>query len=445
MKVSIFMKEGLNSRTSKPAKGSLTAIFLYLLSACATNSGSNSGINSAAVELASSGPSHNFEVVQCTPKLCGSGASIVGLNPSDEDWMALGPDDEESALSMDEFQRVSDVEGSEAEEQMDLSRSGSNFLADAFRTETTSSVINAGLAGLFLGLGNFLGQNHQSLSIPPANIQGTNEAETAKILSKIRLAMESLRLSGNEGLEAAQSLRVTEAINAIRPLAGDDGWLNRGDLPRFLPVISNVIAKATDGGSDETTQGGSIGYAENVAEYAKKHAENYRRWVRTSDGLIGSLVSTRLEKRLAKNYGQHWAELRQASVGLQHAYNKLMDRHAVISFSLAPTGKLKYYDGAKVLDGSHIDHLAVALSGKTVAELMAISPASIGAGTLGILPSSPALAADDIELPDGLPVGDIAELLKHKKGNQNNEFPASLVFAISPNGKLVIKKGGQPR
>ena len=434
--------------------GTLAGVSVIFLGACVTSPSKKASVQ----ELAAESPVKNFEVVVCSAKLCGLGTSIVSLNPISEDLLALGADDAQ-ALSLDESQAVSEISEGEAEDNFDQAAAASAVLGRLLFENNISTVVDTTLTGLFFSLSEALAPGAVGAKIPTSNIVAKDAAGKAKIMSIIAAKMEGSKLVAASLVDPKNRKRAqwSEALSAIRDLSGDDGWLNLGDLPRLLPVIANVVSNPAvhdgatlkvglkggntkgDGLVEDESADQVMGYSEAVVEWSKKNVEGSYQWVLTSDNRLGRQVSAQFVRGLELTYGKHWTDLHAESNQFQKNYRSLMVKMGSTSFNLNVRKKLKFYDTGALIEEVQINHLAKALCGKNLRELAKAvlhQEAVICAKPL----NAEATVADNIVLPDGLPVAEVEQLISDLTEKKDTQFPPGIIFSLSSSSKLVISK-----
>ena len=446
--------DGLHSKFRTSHRNCATTCFIFLSSCVTQPTSDTSGQHFFGGQI----PSPHFEVASCSPKLCGRGISVVGLNPGSDDFLFHNSGDDSSNLALDDLQNGDDVDGAEADDGLDEAAITSGVLRSLLSANNSSAVIDTGLTALFLGLSSSLKVDRGGLSIPSANISAKDGAERSKILDSITKNVNlasTLSTSHAEipGLERSQLL---STLSAMRELSGADGWLNLGDLPRLLPVIPNVVSRPDAGGSSNDNSGTSepvSGYAEAVVAFSEKNSASSLNWVLTADNILGRKVPRSFVAGLERTYGKHWSDVIAASTLLQSAFRDLMAHIGAKSFNLNARGKVKYYDTGAIVEGAHVDRLTRSLCGKTVHELAALSksdPVNASEALRAKQESSPltcvlAFAAKEslahnIVLPDGLPVADIELIFKQAPPTAIPKFLPNIVFSLSHGGQLTISK-----
>lgn len=401
-------------------------------------------------------PNPRFEAATCSLKFCGRGVSIVGLNPSRDDMLSHTDGEDSSNLVLDDLQNGDEVDGAESDDNLDEAAAINGVLRSLLFSDKSSATVDSGLTALFLGLSSYLKTDGTGLNIPNVNISAKNAAERSKIVSILTEKMDASKIPSSSptsppGLERS---RLLVALTALRDLSGEDGWLNLGDLPRMLPVISNVVSRPlAEGSRDEDLENSdsATGYAEAVALYSEKNPSSSRHWVLRADNILGRQISKSLVTGLEKTYGKHWSDVVAASTIFQSTFRGLMEKLGTKSYNLNAPGKLKYYDTAAIIEGAQVDRLAMALCGKTVHELTALSKSKTASEASTSREDSSALPCvhpfrlsdaitQNVELPDGLPVRDIELLFKVTAPTESQKFPPNIVFSISSGGKLMISK-----
>ena len=407
----------------------LLAFVSVLPSSCRLRKESTSSMRNSSEE----NPLAAYEVVDCTPKLCGGDVSIVNINPTDQDLTALGANGNDARFALDESTAVDDVRGPEAEVAIDKATAANSVLRSALvdpKKPSNTRITSTGLSGLFGGLSTVLSGVGQVSTFMKDNIEADSEAERQKTMTRLT----SLLTEVSQLVKPEEKEKLVKAMPVLRLLAGDDGWLNRGDLPRFLPVIPNIVGEIAD---EKISQG----YAEGLADLARTKAFFYRRWVRAPNGIIGRVVQKNVDKGLNSAYSQKWTAIRDASDKFQQTFNGLMGQYGTNSYYMNVTDGKNYYDPGKAVDEDQIDELIRVMTGRSLQDVVrtvADNPQNaqmpdFNAGAASVL-------LEAVTLPDGIPVEDIDELLKETNGFTKISTPKNLAFKLLPNGKLQVRK-----
>jgi hypothetical protein len=371
-----------------------------------------------------------YEAGDCAPSLCTSDTEIVNLNPTDRDLAAFGMRDNPGSFALDDGGAVQEVHGSDAEAALDKSHASQAVLSDALGDGKQSTAAKAGIAGLFASISSISSQASALSKFSSNNVIADSSEQRAKTIQKI-LAI-SAKVRGL--LPAINPDRVVAILEALRDFGGKDGWINNGDLPRFLPVIPNLVGRVAD-------QKISEGYAEGIANLAKSRPFAYRRWARNPKGIIGSVVQKNIDKELNAAYSQKYTAIRAANEQFQGTYNVLMRELSVTSYFLSFNDGRGYYDPGNSVTEDQIDHLSIAISGRGLSEVMRDVANNHGKQASQQL-NFPALdeITSQIVLPDGIPIAGIAKLAGDSDGFTKTVVPDFLTFKLLENGKLEIRK-----
>ncbi len=415
------------SRVTVTALISLAAISI---AGCRSRETTNAGKSKSAN---SNSELREYEVTDCPKTLCTADTTIVGLNPQESDLVALGVKGFEEQMALDESAMVDDVRGQEAERLLNEAKIANITLKNVLSNEQkpkTENVATTGLTALFGSLSSALSTGAKLNEFARNNIEAENEEQRAKTIKKILgLITETKKLLKPEDKE-----KLISVLPALKTIAGDDGWINRGDLPRFLPVIPNVVGAVAD-------QKISQGYAEGIADLARSRPFAYRRWVRAPNGIIGRVVQRNVNEQLNSAYSQKWAAIRDASAQLQQGFNTLMDQIGSEGFYLDIDDGRNYYDPAAAVEEEQIDTLAKAVVGKSLRDIVQAAADRGGSVQVGDLDLGPAgVILNSVVLPEGIPIGEITALVKESEGFTKEVFPKNLRFKLAADGRLEIKR-----
>jgi hypothetical protein len=374
-----------------------------------------------------------YEVVDCPKTLCTSDTTIVGINPQESDLVALGVRGHEEQMALDESAMVDDVKGTDAERVLDETSIAHETLKKSLlgdKKPKTENVASTGLTALFGSLSGALATGAKVNSFARNNIEAETEEQRVKTLKKLAsLITDTKKLMKPEDKEKLLSI-----LPALKTIAGDDGWINRGDLPRFLPVIPNVVGDIAD---EKINQG----YAEGIADLARSKSFAYRRWVRAPNGIIGRVVQKNINQQLSSAYAQKWAAIQNASAQFQQSFTSMMDQIGADRFYLDVEDGKNYYDPAAEVDEEQIDTIAKAVVGKslrTIIRSAAENQGHIDSGELDLGPAG--LLLQSVVLPDGVPIAEIADLIKESDGFAKEVFPKNLLFKLLPDGRIEVKR-----
>lgn len=374
-----------------------------------------------------------YEVVDCPRNLCSPETTVVAINPQESDLVALGVRGHEEQMALDESNMVDDVVGIDAERALDESNIAHSTLKNSIISNTkpkTENVASTGLSALFGSFSGALATGAKFNAFTRNNIEAASEEERARTIKKIMsLVTETKKLMKPEDKE-----KLLSVLPALKTIAGDDGWINRGDLPRFLPVIPNVVGQIAD---EKINQG----YAEGIADLARTRPFAYRRWVRAPNGIIGRVVQSNVNQQLNSAYSQKWVAIQDASAKFQQSFNNMMDQVGVERFYLDVDDGKNYYDPGTPVEEEQIETLAKAVVGKSLRDIVRAAADNHGHVQTGELDLGPAgLLLEAVVLPEGIPIAEIDALVKESDGFTKETLPKNLAFKLMPDGRLEIKR-----
>lgn len=377
-----------------------------------------------------------YEVVDCTPERCGRDVSIINVNPAEEDFKAFHSNSAETNLMLDDVEKVDDISGTEA----DLAMKRAIFLSQIVRqmiagenVTKTSPVTALAIGNLFLRLSAELANPTRQARFAKSNIEAKTDDERNKTLAALLQLIKGFR----QNLKQEERKKFAKASAVLQPFAGDDDWLNRGDLPRLLPAVPNIVGQPVD---DQNAQG----YAEGVASYARLQPAAYQRWIRSPEGFIGCAVNQSIVSDLKKAYPSQWNTLIQASDSLQQSFNQLMEKLEVKSYYITGTNTQKnYYDPATPVGEDEIDALTSVLLGKPLRSLTTLRSEAPAASTnLFVSHKSLDSIFQALVLPDGIPVLDPSSTATQDQSSRQGKVLgiSILKFKLLDDGRLQIRK-----
>lgn len=268
------------------------------------------------------------------------------------------------------------------------------------------------------------------------NFVASNAEEKARLLDRLRDLMPAVRKI-QEVLTRYQITDETRALlmETAKVVAGQDGFINRGDLPRILPVVPTLVGEIADQRIEE-------GLADGIAKLRAEHPFVYRRWARAPGGMIGRVVNRGINKKLNEAYGQKLAAISAASGEVQKLFNGAMDRIGATRYFVGTDSPKNYYDPAAPLELPQIDRVVRALTGRSVrsvAEQAANSGGNMEMPVARELAGAAEKLFAEVELPDGIFVADGLFALQQKIANPNALIlPAGIQVVLAANGKIRI-------
>ena len=268
------------------------------------------------------------------------------------------------------------------------------------------------------------------------NLVAANAEEKSRLLRRLRDLMPAVK----QIQSVMMRYRITDETRTLlmktaKIIAGQDGFINRGDLPRILPVIPTLVGGIAD-------QKIEAGLADGIATLRAEHPIVYRRWARAPGGLVGRVVNRGINQRLNDAYGQKFAAIQSASAEVQKLYNAAMDRIGATRYFLGSDSPKNYYDPALPLELPQIDRVVQALTGRS-AQSIAMEAAN-GGGVIDMSVAKELTAAAeklfaDVELPDGIFVEDGLFALRQKIADPDALIlPAGIQVVLAANGKIRI-------
>lgn|GEM_PF-2482083 len=268
------------------------------------------------------------------------------------------------------------------------------------------------------------------------NLVASSADEKTKLMSRLRALMPAVRKI-QEVLTRYQITDETRALlmETAKVVAGQDGFINRGDLPRILPVVPTLVGEIADQKIEE-------GLADGIAKLRAEHPFVYRRWARAPGGMIGRAVNRGINKKLNEAYGLKLAAISAASGQVQNLFNGAMDRIGTTRYFVGTDSPKNYYDPAAPLELPQIDRVVRALTGRSVrsvAEQAANSGGNMEVPVARELAAAAEKLFAEVELPDGIFVADGLFALQQKIANPDALIlPAGIQVVLAANGKIRI-------
>ena len=275
------------------------------------------------------------------------------------------------------------------------------------------------------------------------NLVAATPDKKSQLLNRLKALMPTVR----QVQQVLMRYQITdEAKSALmetaRIIAGQDGVINHGDLPRLLPVVPELVGEIADQKIEE-------GLAEGIAQLRRDHPFVYRRWVRAPNGLIGRAVNRTINKRLNVAYGQKYAAINQASAEVQKLFNGAMGRIGATRYFTGTDSPTNYYDPAQALELPQIDRVVRALTGRSVRSIA--EEAANQGGRMEMPPVARELTAAaerlfaEVELPDGIFVADGLFAIQQKIANPDALIlPQNIQVVLEASGKIRIGQRREP-
>lgn len=277
------------------------------------------------------------------------------------------------------------------------------------------------------------------------NLVAVSKAEKIRLVSTLKDLLPQVRkLEGILERHKISDESKVAIMEALRVVAGQDGFINQGDLPRILPVVPDLVGQVADRKIEH-------GFADGIAKLRASKPFVYRRWARASNGLVGRVVNREINKNLSQAYAQKMAAINQVSASLQQAFTLSMSKMGVRRYFVEVDSSKNYYDPARILELAHVDRVVRAMSGRSSIDIATELESTGGAGGGGALSgvSVQELARDleipmtnlfqRVELPDGLFVRDGLELVEKKQSDPSRlALSGNLQFVLGSSGKVLI-------
>jgi hypothetical protein len=270
------------------------------------------------------------------------------------------------------------------------------------------------------------------------NIEGSTVAKRIQVLQTLlAIKQDAERRFPAEASGGRLSEQQTETLLATAELlAGADGYINRGDAPRLLPVVPQVVSQIADKLIAE-------GIAQGIGQLRAQHPFIYRRWTRRPNGFIGRRVNAEIGKQLSKARAQKFQAMQQASQAAQDAWESGMGTLGVHRYSLESDGPTAYWDTGRQLTTADVDKVVRAMTGSSLsAQITLQNAASLKDGAvgkrLGKLHDVKAIA-QRVDLPDGIPVKDALVLVRARLAGEDMPLPWGLTFRMTSGDRVMIR------
>lgn len=389
-----------------------------------------------------------LELADCPPELCTPDTESVALTPEGTDDLVAsaagrreipGAETEKFALAGESFS-LDDVTSTNASLSQLLATGGIDGL------RTIASIIAIGNA-----LSKLDGRSSEEKLASAAKIlteqsgdlyrffrdnlvSSTTEGKLKIIQAMIdALPKELLEQNGQgapKGLSNLSDAQTRALIQAARRFAGRDGYLNRGDAVRILPVVPRLVGEVADGMIQQGMQQG-------IAQLAAQHPFVYRRWMRRPNGIIGRIVNRKMGEALAQAEAQKYSAMRQAGAATQRLYEQLMGELGISRHFLDLDAESEHWDPDTELSTYEVRELVRSLTGLSVEQIGQRAMAGGGA------PSTP--NPNDLKqmigkfrFPDGVPVSYVIELLDAYSTRNEVRVPSGLDFRMGAGGTVEV-------
>lgn len=275
------------------------------------------------------------------------------------------------------------------------------------------------------------------------NLVAANPEKKSQLLNRLKALLPTVKQIQQVLLRYQITDEAKSALmETARIVAGQDGFINHGDLPRLLPVVPELVGEIADQKIEE-------GLAEGIAQLRRDRPFVYRRWVRAPNGLIGRAVNRTINKRLNVAYGQKYAAINQASAEVQKLFNGAMARIGTTRYFTGTDSPTNYYDPAQALELPQIDRVVRALTGRSVRTIAA--QAANQGGRMEMPPVAQELSAAaeklfaEVELPDGIFVADGLFAIQQKIANPDALIlPQNIQVVLEAGGKIRIGQRREP-
>lgn len=419
----------------------LTAVTTIALHGCKARSNSNS-LKAAANDPNSDAALEPYKVVDCTPEICDGKDTVL---------LSVAQDEGDQTIAM-EVKDVSDqtvqyaLDGSPAKSEdgnkgsgdgskgnspgarkLDQATTLANLAKGFFNSNDGKSATSQfGVATFFSAMSPMLQTASDAERFSTNNIDGTPE-QRAKTLMQLKELSEFM--SKNNELGAANREQLLANLVAF---AGQDGWLNLGDVPRISAVVPQIASRIAD---------------QRIASEAPRAIASYSRYYRSQlplGGLFfGGMVDRRVSREvMSRAYGMKWQAVNEAGRKIQSEYNTMLSTLGVKSYYLlANNRQQQYWDPAPQVTEAQLGALIEGMTGSRLSTVMATAQPNSNAP---LLPAKLTAVSQDVAkkivLPDGIPFKEIHRLFRASEGFKKTVFPEGLRFKTLADGRLEISR-----
>lgn len=273
------------------------------------------------------------------------------------------------------------------------------------------------------------------------NIEGSTLERRVEVLKTLVAIKQDADRRFPQGEARLSDQQTAALLETAELLAGADGFINRGDAPRLLPVVPKVVSEIADKLIAE-------GLAQGIGQLRAQHPFIYRRWARRPNGLIGRRVNAEIGKQLSRARAQKFQAMQQAAQAAQEAWDDGMETVGVHRYSLEGEGPEAAWDTARALSTADVDKIVRAMTGSSLsAQISIANAASLKDGAigkrLGKLEDVKAIAKR-VELPDGIPVRDALVLVRARLEGKEMPLPWGLAFRMTTGDRVSIRAYREP-
>lgn len=239
---------------------------------------------------------------------------------------------------------------------------------------------------------------------------------------------------GPNALASLGDAKTAALVAAARRFAGKDGFVNRGDAVRILPVVPRLVAEVAD-------QKISEGFAQGMAQLASEHPFVYRRWMKRPNGLIGRAVNKGIGNAMAQADAAKWNAVRQAGAATQKMFDDMMGELGVKRYYLDLEADLNHWDPDTELGTGEIRSLVRTLTGMSVeaiADKMIAGGGASGAANAQANAAKLKQMVGKLSFPDGVPVNEVVVLLDAYRSGGEVKIPNGMDFRLGDAGKVEV-------
>lgn len=270
------------------------------------------------------------------------------------------------------------------------------------------------------------------------NLVSSTDDGKLKILEAMLDAIPQEFLAEGQGaapssLQNLGDAKTAALVQAARRFAGKDGFVNRGDAVRILPVVPKLVAEVAD-------QMIADGMAQGMAQLAAEHPFIYRRWMRRPNGLIGRAVNRGVGQAMSMAENAKWNAVRQAGAATQKMYDDLMGELGVRRYFLDLEADSDHWDPDAELSTAEVRSLVQTLTGMTVETIGAkmVKGGGAGAGNAQANAAKIKTMVGKLRFPDGVPVSEVVSLLESYRSSGEVKLPKGMDFRLGTDGKVEV-------
>jgi hypothetical protein len=314
-----------------------------------------------------------------------------------------------------------------ADERTVLQRLATTISSDEFKNSPLARIVQGKLQGnTDSDLSAQLAGTADALRFFNRNIDGSTLARKLEVIERLLgLCQEAaVALERKNQTPSTIDTRTKQILTAAQQFAGEDGWINRGDIHRLTSIFQRLVAKIADEKIAE-------GYAQGISDLRSQHPFVYRRWVRRPNGLIGRAVNRNIAQKMSEAHSEKMKAISQATYQASAIYESAMQSLGVQRYYLGNDRRSNYIDPGAEMTLATVENIIVAVTGKTSRQLAE----SGGSGLSAPDTADVQKILSRFTFPDGIFVREALQVAEGK-----GRLPEGLVFSNTDGGKVRIRE-----